>query len=116
MTMSQAGHAVRPARSQPTAAPVTDLEARVRLEGRRAHLDDILRGLIVNALGPDGRVAVAGEDWSRFEEAIREPIEAIAASALGQLAAEVEAAVTGRMPELGRRLAEHRLRAELGYD
>jgi len=65
--------------------------------------------------GPDGRVAVAREDWLRVEDAIRGPVSA-AAAALERLAADLEATLPRRIPELVRRIGDHRLRTEFGYD
>jgi hypothetical protein len=86
------------------------------VEGRHAGLDEVLLAVVVNALGPDARVAIAGEDWARVEDVIRDPVRAAAAAALEQLAADLEATLPGRMPELMRRIADHRRRTELGYD
>jgi hypothetical protein len=85
-------------------------------EGRDARLDEVLRALVVNALGPDGPVVLGREGWRNIEMAIEGPVSAVARSAVEQLASEVEATIADRVPELGRRLADHRLRAELGYD
>ena len=93
-----------------------DLGARVREEGRRARLDEILLAVVVNALGPDARVAVAREDWVRVEEAIRGPVSAAATAALERLAADLQATLPRRIPELVRRIGDHHLRAEFGYD
>jgi hypothetical protein len=88
----------------------------VREEGRRARLDEILRGIVMNALGPDARVAVARDDWLLVEEAIRGPVSTVAAAALERLALDLEATLPGRLPGLVRRIGDHRLRAEFGYD
>jgi hypothetical protein len=104
----------------PPTHPSTDrrsgLGARVIEEGRHARLDEILRAVVVNALGPDARVAVPREDWVRIEDAIRGPVSAAATAALERLAADLEAALPGRLPGLVRRIGDHRLRAEFGYD
>lgn len=92
------------------------LADRVMREGHQACLDDVLHDVVVRALGPDARVAVAKEDWTRVEEVIRGPIAAAVAAALERLAADVDAVLPWRLPELTRRLGDHRLKAELGYD
>jgi hypothetical protein len=88
----------------------------VREEGRHARLDEILRAVVVNALGPDARVSVPREDWVRIEDAIRGPVSAAAMAALERLAADLEALLPQCLPELVLRLGDHRLRAEFGYD
>jgi hypothetical protein len=93
-----------------------DLGARVREEGRRARLDEILRAVVMSALGPDARVAVPLEDWVRVEDAIRGPVSAAATAALERLAADLEAALPQRVPEVVRRIGDHRRRTEFGYD
>jgi hypothetical protein len=93
-----------------------ELGARVREEGRHARLDEILRAVVVNALGPDARVAVPPEDWVRVEDAIRGPVSAAATAALERLAADLEAALPQRVPEVVRRIGDHRRRTEFGYD
>jgi hypothetical protein len=93
-----------------------DLGTRVRAEGRHAGLDEILLAVVVNALGPDARVTIAREEWVRVEDAIREPVRAAGAAALEQLAADLEATLPRRVPELVRRITDHRRRTELGYD
>jgi hypothetical protein len=102
--------------THPAANRGGNLGTRVREEGRHARLDEILLAVVVNALGPDARVAVAREEWVRVEDAIRGPVNAAAAAALERLAADLEATLPRRMPELVRRIGDHRLRAELGYD
>jgi hypothetical protein len=97
-------------------SPGGDLGKRVREEGRRARLDEILLAVVVNALGPDARVAVAREDWVRVEDAIRGPASTAATAALERLAADLEATLPRRLPELVRRIGDHRLRTEFGYD
>ncbi len=102
--------------AHPPVNPAADLRTRVREEGRHARLDEILLGVVVNALGPDARVAVAREDWLRVEDAIRGPVSAAATVALERLAADLEATLPRRIPELVRRIGDHRLRAEFGCD
>jgi hypothetical protein len=99
-----------------SAKPGADLGSRVREEGRRARLDEILLAVVVNALGPDARVAVAREEWVRVEDAIRGPVSTAAAAALERLVADLEATLPRRLPELVRRIGDHRLRTECGYD
>jgi hypothetical protein len=93
-----------------------DLGTRVKEEGRRARLDEILLRIVVDALGPDARFAVAREDWVRVEDAIRGPVSAAATAALERLAADLEATLPRRVPVLVRRIGDHRLRTEFGYD
>ncbi len=93
-----------------------DIGGRVREEGHRAWLDEALHSVVLDALGPDARVALAREEWGRLEDAIRGPVAAVAAAALDRLAVELESVLSLRTPELVRRLRDHRLRAELGYD
>jgi hypothetical protein len=103
----------------PTHRPVNaggDLGTRVRAEGRRARLEEVLLGVVVNALGPDARVAVAREDWLRVEDAIRGPVSAAAAAALDRLAVDLEATLPRRVPDLVRRIGDQRPRTEFGYD
>ena len=100
----------------PQVNPAGDLRTRVREEGRHARLDEILLAVVVNALGPDARVAVAREDWLRVEDAIRGPVSAAATAALERLAADLEATLPRRIPELVRRIGDHRLRTEFGCD
>jgi hypothetical protein len=88
----------------------------VREESRHARLDEILLAIVVNALGPDARVAVAREDWVRVEDALRGPVSAATAAAIERLAADLEATLPRRIPELVRRMGDHRLRTEFGYD
>jgi len=102
--------------THPSANRGGDLGTRVREEGRHARLDEILLAVVVNALGPDARVAVAREDWVRVEDAIRGPVSAATTAALERLAADLEATLTRRIPELVRRIGDHRLRTEFGYD
>lgn len=92
------------------------LGARVREEGRHAGLEEILRAVVVNALGPDTRVAVPREDWVGIEDAILGPVSAAATAALDRLAADLEASLPQCAPELVRRIGGHRLRIEFGYD
>jgi hypothetical protein len=70
----------------------------------------------VNALGPDARVAVPREDWVRIEDAIRGPVSAATTAALERLAVDLEALLPQCVPELVRRIGDHRLRTEFGYD
>lgn len=100
----------------PQVNPAGDLRTRAREEGRHAQLDEILLTVVVNALGPDARVVVAREDWLRVEDAIRGPVSAAATAALERLAADLEATLPRRIPELVRRFGDHRLRAESGDD
>ena len=103
----------------PTHLPVDaggDLGTRVKAEGHHARLEEVLLAVVVNALGPDARVAVAREDWLRVEDAIRGPVSAAATAALERLAADLEATLPRRLPELARRIGDHRLRTEFGYD
>lgn len=93
-----------------------DIGWRVREEGHRAWLDEALHSVVLDALGPDARVALAGEEWGRLEDAIRGPVTAAAAAALDRLAVELEPVLARRTPELVDRLRDHRLRVELGYD
>jgi hypothetical protein len=93
-----------------------DLGTRVREEGRRARLEEILRAVVMNALGPDARVAVHRDDWMLVEDAIRGPVSIAAAAALERLAADLEATLPRHLPELVRRIGDHRLRTEFGYD
>ncbi len=102
--------------THPSADRCGGLGARVREEGRHARLDEILRAVVVNALGPDARVAVPREDWVRIEDAIRGPVSAAATAALERLAADLEALLPQCVPELVRRIGDHRLRTEFGYD
>jgi hypothetical protein len=96
--------------------PGSDLGHRVKEEGRHARLDEILLSVVMNALGPDARIAVAREDWLRVEEAIRGPVSAAATAALDRLAADLETTLPRRIPELVRRIGDQRLRTEFGYD
>lgn len=105
--------------TRPTRASVNpggDLGTRVREEGRRARLDEILLAVVVNALGPDARVAVAREEWVRVEDAIRGPVTTAATAALERLVADLEATLPRHLPELVRRIGADRLRAEFGFD
>ena len=105
--------------TQPTQPSVTrpaGIGVRVWQEGRHARLEEVLHAVVVNALGPDARVAIAREEWVSIEDAIRGPVAAAASAALERLAADLEAALPRRIPDLVRRLGDHRLRAELGYD
>jgi hypothetical protein len=108
---ARTGHATRR-----LARPIAGLRERMAAEGRDARLDEVLRAVVVNALGPDGPVVLEREEWRSIEMAIEGPVSAVARSAVEQLAGEVEATIADRIPELGRRLADHRLRVELGYD
>lgn len=93
-----------------------DIGGRVREEGHRVRLDEALHSIVLDALGPDARVAVATEDWGRLEDAIRGPVAAASAVALDRLAVELESVLSRRTPELVHRLGDYRLRVELGYD
>ena len=92
-----------------------DLRTRVR-GSRHSRLDEILLAVAVNALGPNGRVAVAREDWLRVVDAIHGPVSAAATAALERPAADLEATLPQRIPELVRRVGDHRLRTEFDYD
>jgi hypothetical protein len=117
MTLIESTHSARPDRAPRLPIPrFAGLGERMAAESRHARLDDVLLALVVNALGPDGRVALGGAEWRSVEDAIRDPISAVARSAVEQLAVEIEAILADQVPELGRRLADHRLRTELGYD
>ena len=93
-----------------------DIGARLRQEGHHALLDDVLHAVVVDVLGSDSRVALAGEEWRRIEDAIRGPVVAAATAAIERLAADLETSLSHGLPELVRRLGDHRLRAEMGYD
>ena len=67
-------------------------------------LDEILLAVVVNALGPDARVAVAREEWVRVEDAIRGPVTMAATAALERLVADLEATLPRHLPELVRRI------------
>jgi hypothetical protein len=99
-----------------TVTPGSDLGSRVREEGRQARLDEVLLAVVLNALGPDARVAVTHEEWLRVEEAIRGPVCAATTAALERLSADLETTLPRRMPELVRRIGDQRLRTEFGYD
>jgi hypothetical protein len=111
---------IQPARqtspNRPSPARPGDLRSRVWLEGRHARLDEVLHSIVVNALGADARVVVARDDWARVEDSIRGPVAAAVSAALDRLAADLEATLPRGIPDLARRLGDHRLRAELGYD
>jgi len=70
----------------------------------------------VNALGPDARGGLAREDSLRVEDAIRGPVSTAATAALERLAADLLATLPRRIPELVRRIGDHCLRTEFGYD
>ena len=114
MTLIQEARPIPPVR--PTMTIPSGIGARVRLEGSQAGLDDVLHAIVMSALGPDARVAVDLEEWARLEETIRGPVAVAASVALERLAADLDAALPRRMPEVVRRLGDHRQRAELGYD
>lgn len=101
----------------PPPPPVAgNLGERVLHEGRRACIDEILHGVVVSALGPGSRMAVSRDEWSRVEDAIRGPVADATTAALERLAAELQAVLPRRMPEVVTRLDAARQRAELGYE
>jgi hypothetical protein len=117
MTLDQLARHADHGRAAPLVpASPEDLGARLADEGRHIRLDDILHAAAVNALGPDGRLAVGKEEWAKIDAAIRAAVVSVASDALDRLATDLAATLRGRAPEAMRRLGDQRRRVELGYD
>jgi hypothetical protein len=114
MTMARSTPPMPP--RHPHVALPDDIRTRVWQEARRARLEEVLRAVVIDALGPGAAVAMAREERVGVEDVIRSPVAAATSACLERLAADLETALPRSQPMLLGRLGDERLRAELGYD